>query len=67
MKPVDNGNVSADKAAKAFSAYHKPLRGVDAPPPCGEGSGVGVSRAVSAVATPLPQPSPAGGEGAKPP
>src|SRR5262249_22526958 len=29
IKPVDNGNVSADKAAKAFSAYHKPLRGVD--------------------------------------
>src|SRR6266481_6608585 len=27
--PVDNGNVSADKAAKAFSAYHKPLRGLD--------------------------------------
>jgi phosphomethylpyrimidine synthase len=27
VKPVDNGNVSADKAAKAFSAYHKPLRG----------------------------------------
>src|SRR5207245_8367861 len=24
IKPVDNGNVSADKAAKAFSAYHKP-------------------------------------------
>ena len=29
VKPVDNGNVSADKAAKAFSAYHKPLRGLD--------------------------------------
>ena len=29
IKPVDNGNVSADKAAKAFSAYHKPLRGLD--------------------------------------
>src|SRR5580700_9776566 len=28
VKPVDNGNVSAEKAAKAFSAYHKPLRGV---------------------------------------
>src|SRR5262249_40946910 len=27
--PVDNGNVSADKAAKAFSAHHKPLRGLD--------------------------------------
>src|SRR5262252_4725693 len=29
IKPVDNGNVSADKAAKAFTAHHKPLRGVD--------------------------------------
>src|ERR1700726_2954926 len=29
VKPVDNGNVSAEKAAKAFSAYHKPLRGLD--------------------------------------
>src|SRR5437868_1415432 len=29
IKPVDNGNVSADKAAKAFSAHHKPLRGLD--------------------------------------
>src|SRR5437588_4847674 len=29
VKPVDNGNVSGDKAAKAFSAYHKPLRGLD--------------------------------------
>ncbi|MBW8903199.1 MAG: phosphomethylpyrimidine synthase ThiC, partial [Bradyrhizobium sp.] len=29
IKPVDNGNVSAEKAAKAFDAYHKPLRGLD--------------------------------------
>src|ERR1700752_581454 len=29
IKPEDNGNVSADKAARAFSAYHKPLRGLD--------------------------------------
>src|SRR5258708_1168462 len=29
IKPVDNGNVSADKAAKAFDAFHKPLRGLD--------------------------------------
>src|SRR5713226_1289919 len=29
VKPVDNGNVSGDKAAKAFTAYHKPLRGLD--------------------------------------
>src|SRR5471030_110278 len=27
IKPVDNGNVSGDKAAKTFNAYHKPLRG----------------------------------------
>src|SRR3954470_16521660 len=31
VKPVDNGNVSADKAAKAFDAYHRPLRGLDGP------------------------------------
>src|SRR5690349_24338093 len=29
VKPVDNGNVSADNAAKAFTAHHKPLRGLD--------------------------------------
>src|ERR1700687_1130004 len=29
VKRVDNGNVSADKAAKAFTAHHKPLRGLD--------------------------------------
>src|SRR6266576_1494171 len=29
IKPVDNGNVSGDHAAKAFDAYHKPLRGLD--------------------------------------
>src|SRR6266436_9075782 len=29
VKPVDNGNVGAAHAAKAFSAYHKPLRGID--------------------------------------
>src|ERR1700751_4669363 len=29
IKPEDNGSVSADKAAKAFSAHHKPLRGLD--------------------------------------
>src|SRR2546421_12824670 len=40
VKPGDNGNVSADKAAKAFTAYHKPLRGLDASVPsplAGEG------------------------------
>src|SRR5262245_748384 len=32
IKPEDNGNVSASHAARAFSAYHRPLRGVgDAP------------------------------------
>ena len=45
VKPVDNGNVSAEKAAKAFSAYHKPLRGIDAlsvpSPLAGEGQGGG--------------------------
>src|SRR5579883_2022037 len=29
IKPEDNGNVSGDKAARAFSAYHNPLRGLD--------------------------------------
>src|SRR5258706_105827 len=29
VKPVDNGNVSGDHAAKAFDAFHKPLRGLD--------------------------------------
>src|SRR5437660_1159598 len=28
VKPVDNGNVSGDKAAAAFKAHHKPLRGL---------------------------------------
>src|SRR5256886_16954497 len=26
VKPVDNGNVSGERPAKAFSAYNKPLR-----------------------------------------
>mgnify|MGYP000356055324 CR=1 FL=1 len=29
IKPEDNGSVSTDNAARAFSAYHKPLRGLD--------------------------------------
>src|SRR5947209_17839114 len=29
IKPVDNGNVSGDRAAAAFKAHHKPLRGID--------------------------------------
>src|SRR5947209_7691566 len=29
IKPVDNGNVSGDKAAAAFKAHHRPLRGLD--------------------------------------
>src|ERR1700741_96074 len=29
IKPEDNGNVGASHAAKAFTAYHKPLRGLD--------------------------------------
>jgi phosphomethylpyrimidine synthase len=69
VKPVDNGNVSGDKAAKAFDAYHKPLRGMDAPsvpsplaghldspPPCGEGSGVGVATSAVVSGNPPPQP-----------
>src|SRR4249920_2035404 len=61
VQPVDNGNVSADKAAKAFSAYHKPLRGLDAPsvpsPLVGEGQGGGSTRALVRGATPTPNPS----------
>src|ERR1700716_2702110 len=29
VKPVYNGNVSADKSSKSFTAYHKPLRCFD--------------------------------------
>ena len=29
IKPEDNGSVAADKAAKAFSAHHRPMRGLD--------------------------------------
>ncbi|MGC1564068.1 MAG: phosphomethylpyrimidine synthase, partial [Bradyrhizobium sp.] len=64
VKPVDNGNVSADKAAKAFTAHHRPLRGMDAPsvpsPLAGEGQGGGSTRKVRG-ATPTPDPSPQGG------
>ena len=44
VKPEDNGNLTADKAAKTFSAHHKPLRGVDSSVPSplvGEGQGGG--------------------------
>src|SRR6266853_5450195 len=47
VKPVDNGNVSADKAAKAFDAYHKPLRGLDA---------VSVPSPLAGVAVSVPSP-----------
>src|SRR5579862_7813439 len=29
IKPEDNGNVGASHAAKAFTAHHKPMRGLD--------------------------------------
>src|SRR6476659_8040343 len=29
IKPEDNGNVGASHAAKAFTAHHRPLRGLD--------------------------------------
>ncbi len=29
IKPEDNGNLSTDKAARAFTAHHQPLRGLD--------------------------------------
>ena len=73
VKPADNGNVSASHAAKEFTAFHRPLRGMDAlsvPSPLAgseasearsRGMGGGSTRAVSAVATPLPSPPPQGG------
>src|SRR5438067_4878347 len=65
VKPVDNGNVSGDHAAKAFDAFHRPLRGIDAvsvpSPLAGEGQGGGSTRAVVRGATPTPDPSPQGG------
>jgi phosphomethylpyrimidine synthase len=63
IKPEDNGNVGASHAAKAFTAHHKPLRGLDSPPPCGEESGVGVTTGAVVHGNPPPQPSPARGEG----
>ncbi|ABD87716.1 phosphomethylpyrimidine synthase ThiC [Rhodopseudomonas palustris] len=69
VKPEDNGNVGAAHAAKSFTAYHKPLRGLDAPaagtanspPPRGEGSGVGGATNTVPSSTPLPTPPPQGG------
>src|ERR1700742_90412 len=29
IKPEDNGNLSTEKAARAFTAHHQPLRGLD--------------------------------------
>src|SRR5467141_2044938 len=79
VKPVDNGNVSADHAAKAFDAFHKPLRGLDAASvpshlagseaseARSRGQGGGSTRAVVRGATPTPNPSPQGGGEQKPP
>ncbi|MBU6464494.1 MAG: phosphomethylpyrimidine synthase ThiC [Bradyrhizobium sp.] len=74
IKPEDNGNVGASHAAKAFTAHHKPLRGLDGPlsvpsPPAGseaskarsQGQGGGATTATSPAATPTPNPSPQGG------
>jgi len=66
LQPVDNGNVSGKHLARAFSNTPKPMRGVNSPPPCGEGSGVGVavSGESSAFSSyPPSQPSPTRGEG----
>ncbi len=73
IKPEDNGNVGASHAAKAFTAHHKPLRGIDASVPSargdvsvpspleGEGQGGGSARTTVRVSTPTPNPSPQGG------
>ncbi|MDE2602530.1 MAG: phosphomethylpyrimidine synthase ThiC, partial [Bradyrhizobium sp.] len=74
IKPEDNGNVGASHAAKAFTAHHKPLRGLDGPlsvpsPLAGSeaskarsrGQGGGSTTAASPAATPTPNPSPQGG------
>src|SRR5262249_20188616 len=47
IKAEDNGNVGAAHAAKAFTAHHKPLRGLDASVPsplAGEGQGGGATQ-----------------------
>jgi len=75
IKPEDNGNVGASHAAKAFTAHHRPLRGLDASVPSprgdvsvpsplvGEGQGGGSAGTTVRVSTPTPNPSPqAGGE-----
>ena len=44
IKPADNGNVSASHAAKEFTAFHRPLRGLEVSVPSplvGEGQGGG--------------------------
>src|SRR5581483_5028998 len=64
IKPEDNGNVGASHAAKAFTAHHKPLRGLDASVPSargdvsvpsplvGEGQGGGSTQTTVRVSTP---------------
>jgi phosphomethylpyrimidine synthase len=64
IKPEDNGNVGASHAAKAFTAHHKPMRGLDASVPSplvGEGQGGGSAAATVRMSTPTPNPSPQGG------
>jgi phosphomethylpyrimidine synthase len=61
VKPVDNGNVSADNAAKAFTGYHKPLRGLEASVPSPSGQGKGSAQTAVHVSTPTSNPSPQGG------
>ena len=65
VKPVDNGNVSGDKAAKAFSAYHKPLRGVDSPSPLRGGVGGGGFTGSVGCGHPPPPTLPRRGGGSK--
>jgi len=56
IKPEDNGNVGAKHAAAAFTAHHKPLRGLD-------GSRGDLLPSPSSFAGSLSVPSPLAGEG----
>src|SRR5579872_4137768 len=53
IKPEDNGNVGASHAAKAFTAHHRPLRGLDASVPSPRGD-VSVPSPLVTLSSPPP-------------